>query len=81
LGGFSFSASSSVWFNALAGNYQYGAGAGWSGGPVVSTGAYGTTYVKTYTKGASSVGISFKVTNATPANPNTAVLTVNSVNW
>lgn len=79
---FSSSSSSSVYFNSLiTNNYQYGPGAGWSGGPVVSTGVYGTTYVKTYSKGSNTVGISFKVTNNTPANPNNAVLNVNSVNW
>jgi len=80
LAGFSYTSESSVWFNSLANKYQYGPGSSWSGS-IITNAQYGSTYVKTYSKGTNSVGISFKVTNNTPANANTAVLTVNSVNW
>ncbi|RPJ55742.1 MAG: hypothetical protein EHM12_11620 [Dehalococcoidia bacterium] len=77
--GFSYSSESSVWFNALMNNYQYGPGSGWSG-TTNTNAAYSETYVKTYSKGTNSVGISFKVMKSTRGGTS-YTLTVNSVNW
>ena len=79
LTGFSFTSEPSVWFNSLANKYMYGPGTGWTGTTELNA-VYGTQYTKTFAKG-SNVGITFKITNATPANASTAVLTVSNINW
>jgi hypothetical protein len=77
--GFSYSSESSIWFNALMNNYQYGPGNGWSG--TINTNAiYSETYVKSYSKGKNSVGVSFKVMKATRGGTS-YVLMVNGVYW
>jgi hypothetical protein len=88
LGGFSMTAST-IFFNGLAGNYQYGPSPeqGWTctncgGFPAI--GSYDAIYVKNFTKGTSSVGISFKVTQTQQGGRGGMVvytLQVNSVNW
>lgn len=77
------SKSSSVWFNALNGNYQFGPDApAWSG-PINLNATYNNFYsdlLYTHTSGK-KVSITFKVSIRDPSKPNEALLIVGKVIW
>ena len=80
LAGFSFTSSSSVYFNALANKYQFGAGTGWTGTTNFNA-MYGSSITGEYSKSGRKAIVKFRVTNNTPADPSKAVLSVDSVTW